>query len=569
MTGLERSRNELAASVKTPVRPLFIAFVAPLAALLIAAAPTAPPLVPAPARALIESGNRIHGHIEFLADDLLEGRDTGSRGHSVAAVYVASQFRSLGLIPGGERGGWYQQVPFRTASHAAEPQVTLIEGGRRIPLKFEVDAAVRPSSVRRERVFDTPLVFVGYGLDDPRLGLFDYRGLDVRGKTVVALSGTPAGLPTEIAAHLSSQKEEMAARQGAVGYIEVSRDTIASRNPSGLAAFARRPTVDWVDAAGKAGNTPPGLAFNLRLSREYAERLFNGSPQSLAAIRRSAQTKNARPAGFPMASRIAVNAASTWQDFTSPEVIGVLPGSDPVLRDEYVVLMGHLDHLGIKKDAKPGEDAIYNGALDNAAGVATMLEAARLFVESGKRPRRSVMFIANTGEEKGLLGADYFAAHPTVPIGKIVSVVDLDMPVPLYDFTDVTAFGADHSTVAKAVANAGAAMGITVSPDPMPEESIFVRSDHYRFVLRGVPAILLFTGFANGGKAQWDHFLSKVYHTPQDDLSQPINWIAAARYGELNYRIARALADETRRPLWYRGDYFGDTYAPGQPRAER
>jgi len=541
--------------------------IAPLAALLIGAAPPAQP--PGPLPATVESGNRIRGHIEFLADDLLEGRDTGSRGYAVAAAYVASQFRALGLDPGGERGGWFQQVPLRTATHGgAEPQVVLIEGGRRIPLKFAIDAAVRPSVVQRTRVLDTPLVFVGYGLDDARLGLTDYRGLDVRGKTVVALAGTPTGLPTEIAAHLGSQKEAMAARQGAVGYIEVSRDSKAPRRTNGLNTFARRPTTDWVDSAGKAGSTPPGLVFDLRLSPGHAEHLFKGSPQSLAAVRRAAQKKNARPAGFPMASRIAINATSAWQDFTSPEVIGILPGTDPALRNEYVVLMGHLDHLGIKKDAKPGEDAIYNGALDNAAGVATMLEAARLFVESGQRPRRSVLFIANTGEEKGLLGADYFAAHPTVPIGKIVGVVDLDMPLPLYDFTDVTAFGAEHSTVAKAVADAGRAMGITVSPDPMPEESIFVRSDHYRFVLRGVPAILLMTGHANGGKAVWNHYLGSVYHSTKDDLSQPINWVAAARYGELNYRIARTLADAPRRPLWYRGDYFGDTYAPGQPRAE-
>jgi len=537
--------------------------IAPLAALLIGAAPAGP------SPATIESGNRIRGHIEFLADDLLEGRDTGSRGHALAAVYVASQFRSLGLAPGGERGGWYQQVPFRKASHVAEPHIALIAGRQRIPLKFGVDAALRPNTVQRRRVLNTALVFVGYGIDDKRLGLEDYRGLDVRGKTVVVLAGTPIGLPTEIAAHLASQKEAMAARRGAVGYIEVPPDAAASPGAAALTAFARRSTIDWVDAAGKSGSTPPGLAFNLRLSRNYAERLFDGSRRSLAAIGMAVRGKFARPSGFPLVSRVAIDASSVWQDFSSPEVIGILPGSDPALRGEYVVLMGHLDHLGVKPDAKPGEDAIYNGALDNAAGVATMIEAARLFAESGRRPRRSVMFIANTGEEKGLLGADYFASHPTIPIQKIVSIVDLDMPLPLYDFTDVTAFGADHSTVAKAVAGAGAAMGIAVSPDPMPQESIFVRSDHYRFVLRGVPAILLFTGYANGGKARWDHFLAQVYHTPQDDLSQPINWIAAARYGELNYRIARILADEPRRPLWYRGDYFGDTYAPGQPRADR
>jgi Zn-dependent M28 family amino/carboxypeptidase len=231
--------------------------------------------------------------------------------------------------------------------------------------------------------------------------------------------------------------------------------------------------------------------------------------------------------------------------------------------------MGHLDHLGVKANAKPGEDSIYNGALDNAAGVATMLEAARQFVASGKPPRRSVLFIANTGEEKGLRGADYFAAHPTVPATSIVGLVDLDMPLLLYPFTDVIAFGAEHSTVAKTVAEAASAMGVAVSPDPMPEEAIFVRSDHYRFVTRGVPAILLMTGFANGGAPIWKDFLSNAYHKPNDDLKQPILWDQGARYAELNYRISRALADADQRPLWYQGDYFGDTFAPGQPRAER
>jgi Zn-dependent M28 family amino/carboxypeptidase len=250
-------------------------------------------------------------------------------------------------------------------------------------------------------------------------------------------------------------------------------------------------------------------------------------------------------------------------------VIARLPGTDPVRAAENVVLMAHLDHLGVKPDAKAGEDRIYNGALDNAAGVATMLEAAREFVASGRRPARSILFIANTGEEKGLLGADYLAVHPPVPAPSIVSVVDLDMPLPLYDFTDVIAFGADHSTLARTVAQAGKAMGISVSPDPMPQESIFVRSDHYSFVRRGVPAILLMTGYANGGEPVWKHFMANIYHSPADDLSQPIQWRSLARYGMLNTAIARALADDPERPRWYAGDYFGDRVAPGQPRATR
>jgi Zn-dependent M28 family amino/carboxypeptidase len=231
------------------------------------------------------------------------------------------------------------------------------------------------------------------------------------------------------------------------------------------------------------------------------------------------------------------------------------------------VLMGHLDHLGMKADAKPGEDAIYNGTLDNAAGVATMLEAARLFAAQPVRPKRSVLFIANTGEERGLLGADYYANHPTVPAQSIVGLVDLDMPLLLYPFTDVTAFGADHSTVGAIVAQAGASMGISVSPDPMPQEAIFTRSDHYMFVRRGVPAVLLMTGHANGGKEIWNSWLGKIYHSPQDDLTQKIDWDAGARYALLNYRIAKAMADAPVRPMWLQGDYFGDLFDPNGPRA--
>jgi Zn-dependent M28 family amino/carboxypeptidase len=231
--------------------------------------------------------------------------------------------------------------------------------------------------------------------------------------------------------------------------------------------------------------------------------------------------------------------------------------------------MGHLDHLGTRSNAKPGEDAIYNGALDNAAGVATMIEAARAFADSGGRPRRSVMFVANTGEEKGLLGASYFASNPTVPAGGIVAAVDLDMPLLLYRFTDVIAFGAGHSQVAETVRRAAAEMGVALSPDPMPEENIFVRSDHYEFVKEGVPAIMLATGFANGGAEKWHAFLRGAYHHPNDDMSQPIDWASGARFARLNYLISRELADSDRRPLWYKGDFFGDLFAPSQPKSAK
>ena len=399
------------------------------------------------------------------------------------------------------------------------------------------------------------------------LGLNDYRDLSVSGAIVVVLDGAPAGVPTEVAAHLGSTKAEAAAQHGAIGIIHLSGDGPRGARASDVAGTATRSVMSWIDTSGRTGDSA-NLRATLTLSPAWQARLFDGAPKSLAAVRAEALAKR-RPVGFALPGRMTVAADSSWENFASPAVIGRLPGADPARAADHIVLMAHLDHLGVKTDAKPGEDRIYNGALDNAAGVATMLEAARELAGAARRPARSVMFIANTAEEKGLLGADYFAAHPTVPGASIASVVNLDMPLPLYDFTDVTAFGADHSTVARTVAEAGASMGIKVSPDPMPQESIFVRSDHYSFVRRGVPAILLITGYANGGERVWKHFLSKVYHGPADDLSQPIMWRSLARYALLNARIARNLADAPDRARWYAGDYFADRFAPGQPRSAR
>jgi hypothetical protein len=507
---------------------------------LIAAAPPSAPLYQAPTA----QAERVRATVEFLADDLLEGRGTGKRGHELAALYVASRYRALGLQPAGDSGSWYQRVPFRRATTEGTPVFTLQAGGRNEPLVANRDIALRPSVTEARRQVSGELVFAGLGLRDSRLRLDDYADLDVRGKIAVVLGGTPRGLSPEIAAHLSQQKAAMAAAAGAIGFLEIGAGTPSDR-----------PVTDWVGSDGKAGSTPQGLQFRGAIGRELAERLFAGKPQTLAALLQ--QRASGQPVrGFPLGVRLTADASSRWTAFTSPAVLGKLAGSDRRLASEHVLLTAHLDHLGLRENAKPGEDAIYNGALDNAAGIATMLEAAERFVASGQRPKRSLLFIAHTGEELGLLGAYYWAAHPTVPVQSVAAAVNLDMPVPLYDFTDVTAFGADHSTVAEAVAAAGKTMGVAVGPDPMPEQGIFVRSDHYPLVLRGIPSVLLFTGHANGGKAVWERFFSDTYHQADDDLKQPINWAALARYGELNYRIARTLADAPRRAEWRAQSYF-------------
>jgi hypothetical protein len=536
------------------------------AALLLFALPASAQI--APASPYGENAVRqLKADVEFLASDNLEGRDTGSKGYAIAADYVASHFRAIGLEPAGEKGSWFQQVPFRRASFEKPPRLTLAIGGKQVVLEQGKDAGLRPSVTAKTPRVSAGFVFVGYGLRDRRYGFDDYRGLNVRGKIVVALSGTPDGLPSDVEAHFKASKDQIAAAAGAIGFVELPRNN-GSAGRFDPVQRAGRPLVDWVDSQGRAGSIPPGLQLLLSFSGDWATRLFEGAPESLADIRSKAKANpKSRLRGFALAPTLSVEAENKWEDFTSPEVVGLLKGSDPTLAAQYVVLMGHLDHLGVKADAKPGEDSIYNGALDNAAGVATMLEAARQFAAQPLRPKRSVLFIANTGEERGLLGADYFANHPTVPAESIVGLVDLDMPLLLYPFTDVTAFGADHSTIGATVAEAGQSMGISVSPDPMPQEAIFTRSDHYMFVRRGVPAVLLMTGHANGGKAYWDAYLGKVYHSPQDDLTQKIDWDAGARYAMLNYRIAKAMADAPQRPMWLKGDYFGDLYDPKGPRA--
>ncbi|HYC94842.1 MAG TPA: M20/M25/M40 family metallo-hydrolase, partial [Sphingomicrobium sp.] len=411
------------------------------ALLVIAAAGSAQP----PSTVEQDIARRVRADVEFLASDHLEGRDTGSRGYAIAADYVVAQFRSIGLEPAGDNGGWFQQVPFRRASHGKPPTLSLSVGGRQVALNPGNDATVRPSVTEKVRQLSAGFVFVGYGVRDARYNIDDYRGLDLKGKIAVALSGVPKGMPSDIEAHLASSKERFAAEAGAIGFLEVPRNDGQRGNP---VARGGRPLIDWVDRSGRTGTVPPGLRLQMSVSNEWAARLFEGAPRSLDAVRREAKANSkASPRGFALIPVLGVQSESKWEDFTSPEVVGLLKGSDPALAAEHVVLMGHLDHLGMKPDAKPGEDAIYNGAIDNAAGVATMIEAARQFAAQPVRPRRSILFIANTGEERGLLGADYYANHPTVPAQSIVGLVDLDMPMLLYPFTDVVAFGADHSTI--------------------------------------------------------------------------------------------------------------------------
>lgn len=513
----------------------------------------------------------LRAHVAFLADDLLEGRRTGSRGNEIAARYVASRFEAYGLKPGGEDGDWFQRITFQRTAYGDERggvTITGPDGQRDWP--HGGDVLVGLSSLESRVDVSAPLVFVGFGVENELLGLNDYKGLDVRGKIVVALRGFPKGMPSEEGAHVGSTKAKVAQQHGAIGFVSIDTLQSAKTRPwQQILRFANEPDFAWVGKDGKAHEEAPAIRARAALHAPPAESLFAGSGRNLEAILREADKPGSTPRGFALRTSLRIHSQGDSTRVTSPNVIGILPGSDPQLASQYVVLSAHLDHLGIsaKDPEHPDADLINNGALDNASGVATMLEVARLLAVSPQRPRRSVMFIATTAEEEGLLGADYFAQHPTVPIGNIVGNVNLDMPVLLYPFTDVIAFGANHSTIGPIVAQAVAPMGVKLSPDPMPEQSLFTRSDHYMLVREGVPAVFLATGYANGGEKAWEKFLAGNYHQPGDDLTQPIDWQSGARFVEANYRITRAMADADQPPLWVKGDFFGDTFAPNAARA--
>jgi len=524
------------------------------------------------------SADRVRADVAFLADDLLKGRETGSVEYEIAANYVAQRFASLGLTPFGDvvdgKAGWLQHITFQKTTRAPNTPANVTITGPAGTQVFEhgVDSLVGLNANEPKLDITAPLVFVGYGIENARLGLNDYKGLDVKGKIVVALRGFPSDLPSEEAAHASATKGKAAQEHGAIGIIQIDTNLSAKLRP-----WARRISISdsesftWVDKAGKAFDETPGIRISAGADDKAAAAIFAGAPKTVAQLRAEAEKPGARPKGFVLKSSAHIVSSSQAERVSSPNIVAMFPGTDPVLSKEYVILSGHLDHTGVDP-VKPGEpadkDRINNGALDNAAGVATLLEVAHVMAQDGSKPRRSVIFLVSTGEEKGLLGAGYYAHNPTAPIAQIVGNVDLDMPVLLYPFNDVTAYGADHSTLGKIVRDAVAPMKVGLAPDPSPGEATFVRSDHYMFVKQGVPAVFLATGYGNGGEAQWEKFLVDDYHQVSDDMKQPINWRAGARFAEANYRITRAIADGDTPPLWLKGDFFGDLFAPSAAKGE-
>ncbi|RVT41921.1 M28 family metallopeptidase [Sphingobium algorifonticola] len=508
----------------------------------------------------------MRAHVAFLADDLLEGRNAGSRGFDIAARYVATQFEGLGLTPAVD-GKWYQPVTLSMANlkDGAPARISIGE------TSFDngTDAIVTAFAREPDQTLSAGAVFAGFGIQSPENGMTDYAGLNVKGKFVVVLSGFPKGMQSEIGAHLNAEKVMMAQAAGAIGIISIPTPEALGRRPwKSYVANSQGPVVSWIETDGKPYVRAPGMRGSATVTGKAADALFAGAPRSLQSALDIAAKQGGKPKGFALKPTVTITRASTVSTAQSQNVIGIIPGSDPALANEYVLLMAHLDHEGIKETAE-GPDKLYNGAMDNAAGTATLLEVARAFMATGAKPKRPIMLAAVTAEEDGLLGSQYLAKHPVLPAGgKVVGVVNLDMPILLYDFQDVIAFGAEHSTLGPLVGRAAASAGVKLSPDPLPAEGLFTRSDHYRFVQEGVPSVFLMTGFAGEGQKQFEDFLKTHYHKPSDQIDLPFDWKAAAKFAKINYLIARDIANAPATPLWYEKDFFGDVFAPGAPKAK-
>ncbi|MCV2886148.1 M28 family metallopeptidase [Aestuariibacter sp. AA17] len=509
---------------------------------------------------------RIKAHLRFLSDDLLEGRDTGSKGHQIASLYIATEFEKYGLEPAGDNGTYFQDVTFRKATLDQEsPHFTLKDAKGERTFSYPSEFLMSASLVRETSAVNGELVFVGYGIVAPELNHDDYTDIDVEGKIVVLLSGKPKSFPSEEGAHFASTslKHAYAAQRGAIGVIAISTPIAEKVAPyQNLLNYIHTPALSWVDKQGQPANTQPSLQARAYLSVPAAQRLFATADVSLDDIYAQLEEDKV-PASFPMNVSVSLSQSSKHENIQSPNVAAVLLGSDATLKNEYVLYSAHSDHIGIAKTVK--KDRINNGAMDNASGTAIMLETARMFANQRQRPKRSVLFVAVTGEEKGLLGSDYYAQNATVPIENIVANVNLDMPILTYEFADVIAFGANHSDMQASVAKAAKNVGISLSPDPWPEQALFTRSDHYSFVKQGVPAVFLVPGLQSAdpdidGSKQFGKFLSTHYHKPSDDFNQPFNWEAAIKFTEVNFQIGQTLADQAARPAWNEGDFFGITF---------
>ncbi len=503
------------------------------------------------------SSTRFLQHLTFLGGDSLAGRGTGTRGGEIAAAYIAAELAKLHIQPAGDEASYYQQIPMHGSRPLANSSFQIFTKRGLVPLQLGRDYLLYNAGAQTFVPKPVPLVFVGYGIVAPEYDHNDYQALNVVGKIVVFLSGEPASNePSYFAASQPSlysfpeTKQKTALARGAVGSImiptprqESSRDWQAW-----LHEFAFEDISLFYSIAGN---------LSVVVNPQTASLLFEDAPYSLKQIFNMEAANNLR--SFQLAVSASFRGSFQQRDFLAPNVIGLLPRSEAEFKDSYVIVSAHYDHLGIGPAVET--DSIYNGVFDNAAGVAAVLEIARALALMPEKPKRSVLFLFLTGEEKGLLGSSYYVDHPVVPLYKTIANLNVDGLAMFDTFNDVVGVGAELSTLGELLEEVAAELGLRVSaiPAQFPGLVSFARSDQITFAKAGIPALLVMEGPEyrhtprEAGLQRLIKWGQEIYHTPFDDLRQPINLTAAEQHTQILLALCLALANSTNAPQWEKG----------------
>jgi len=472
-----------------------------------------------------------------LSNDAMEGRDTGTEAYERAAKYVANQFQAAGLKPAGDNNTYFQPVPMHQIALDNDKSSVEILGpaGKSDRLRFTTDVTTvpreQPSSI------EAPMIFLGYGIPT--------SGPDLKGKIAVFFNNTPADLAPADRESYTGRRLRALAHAGVA--VIISIDNPAAIEPFHWpAAYARSVTITGTAAPNPAAPNP-AAPIVIRINPASLDPLFAASGHSSADIVANGG-KGGPLATFPLNLSARIRLTSTSKDISSPNILGILPGSDPKLAPEYVALSAHLDGYGYGTPVLG--DNLYNGTLDDAAYVALLIEVAKELQH--KAPARSLLFCIFTGEEKGLLGSAYFTQHLTVPKENIVANLNLDQLRPIFPLNILTMEGLNDSTLGETVRTVAAQYKIEIRPDLEPERSLFRRADNYNFVRIGVPIASFIFGYDKGSPEEvvYRDWYARRYHKPQDDLKTPIDWAAATKFNRFYTTLALAIANSHTRPQW-------------------
>ena len=535
------------------------------ALLAVAATPAVSPvMLTAPERAAARTINAdvLRGHIRFLSSDLLGGRGPATPGDRLAQQYIAAQMEAIGLQPGAPDGGWLQPLDIVGITSHNPDVASVTKGGDKVDLKYKDDyIAFSGVGTPEARVENAEIVFVGYGIVAPEYQWDDYKGVDLKGKVLLMMNNDPAADPKLFAGKTRqyygrwTYKYEIAAQKGAAGAIIIHTEPSAGYKWQVV-------TSSW---SGENFSLPsegqPEVQIQAWATEEASRRIARLGGQDLDALRAAAEKRDFKP--VPLGASLSLTLRNDVQKKQTANVIGKLPGRDPILGQQAVLYTAHHDHLGMREATKPGEDVIYNGARDNASGVAAVLAIARAMKALPQAPRRTILFAAVAGEEQGLLGSGYLAAHPPAPIGLLAANINIDELGIWGKTRDMIMIGKGKSTLDTVVEAIAAAQGRRhIVGDQNPDKGFFYRSDQFNLAKRGVPAAYLESGVEVVGKpegwgaAQHAKYEETDYHQPSDELRPDWDFSGAVEDTQLLFYLGVKVAEGKNMPSWNPGDEF-------------